>query len=274
MGKVALRDAQWAALDGSCTPCAFRGFSGWPHCGPEADLTPPQEPRGTTSCYRPVNSRRVTGQVSRSSRRPSQCTSGEKEAPFSERMWGARGTIWAQLPGSSPVLTSPPGFSPVTRSISSATSGQGACLMLPDVNQQKGGEAAGLSPPPVPDQCLCLATEELLAHTPFSALCFSFRRIGFSSSGSVAHCQHPSLFAQLRAWWQAHGPVAIITTQIWKGPFFAQPQMSLSSYYPIFVPEELPLIFLLVQVWWQCFSLLLFLWKSLYFTFIFERYFL
>lgn len=60
----------------------------------------------------------------------------------------------------------------------------------------------------------------------FTALCFWFRRIGFSSSGSVAHCQHPSLSAQLWAWWQAHGPVAIITTQIWNGPFFAQPQMS------------------------------------------------
>lgn len=151
MGKVALQDAQWAVLDGSCTPCAFRGFSGWPHCGPEADLTPPQRPRGTTSYYRPVNSRRVTGQVSRSSRRPSQCTSGEKEAPSSERTWGARGTIWAHLPSSSPALTSQLGFSPVTRSISSPTSGQGECLMLPDVNQQKGGEAAGLSPPPVPD---------------------------------------------------------------------------------------------------------------------------
>ena len=223
VGKVALRDAQWAVLDGSCTPCAsFRGFSGWPHCGPEADLTPPQQPRGTTSCYWPVNSRRVTGQVSRSSRRTSQCTSGKKEAPFSQRRWGARGTMWAHLPTSSPALTSELGFSPVTRSISSPTSGQGACLMLPDVHQQKGGEAAVLSPPPVPDECLCLATEELLAHTPFYRLLFLILQdwvfqFWFS-------CPLSASLPFRTALGMVAGARSCITTQIWNCPFLHSPR--------------------------------------------------
>ena len=114
------------------------------------------------------------------------------------------------------------GVSPVTRSISSPTSGQGACLMLPDVHQQKGGEAAVLSPPPVPDECLCLATEELLAHTPFYRLLFLILQdwvfqFWFSCPLSASLPFRTALGMVAGAW-------SCITTQIWNCPFLHSPR--------------------------------------------------